>query len=169
MRKINLTISSVSPLLCVRRGRRVLRWGMGHINLSTNDRPFAKQSVIGKQLETVFTRVLKNHAHQVYGDGYNLPDVLEIHGLALLEDNLVLVINIDKPNFKPGDAVAVGHLAKEYELVVANGVLGSIDGLNNVYDARHSRQPVENYPVADNRGEQNWRYMVHFESILLRP
>jgi len=94
--------------------------------------------------------MLKNHAHQVYGDGYDLADILEIHGLALLENNLVLVINIDKPNFKAGDAVAVGHLAKEYELVVANGILGGIDGLKNVYDAGHSRQPVENYPVADN-------------------
>jgi hypothetical protein len=144
----------------------MLRRGMGHINLSANDRPFAKQGVVGKQLETIFARVLKNHAHQVYRDGNNLPDVLEIHGLALLEDDLVLVFNIDEPNFKPGNAVAIGHFAKEYELVVANWVLGSVDGLNYIYDARHSRQPVENYPVADNRGEQNWRYMVHFESIL---
>ncbi len=93
--------------------------------------------------------MLKNHAHQVYRDGYYLPDVLEIHGLALLEDDLVLVFNIDEPNFKPGNAVAIGHFAKEYELVVANGVLGGVDGLNYIYDARHSRQPVENYPVAD--------------------
>lgn len=93
--------------------------------------------------------MLKNHAHQVYGDGYNLPYVLEIHGLALLEDDLVLAINIDEADFKPGNAVAVGHFAKEYELVVANGVLGGVDGLNYIYDARHSRQPVKNYPVAD--------------------
>jgi hypothetical protein len=123
---------------------------MGHINLSANDRPFAKQGVIGKQLETIFARVLEYHPHQVYRDSYDLPDVLEIHGLALLEDNLVLVINIDEPNFKPGNAVAIGHFAKEYELVVTNGVLGGVDCLNNVYDAGHSRQPVENYPVADN-------------------
>ena len=152
----------------VRLSGRVLR-GMGHSDLSANNRPFAKQGIVGEQLETIFARVLENHAHQVYGDGYYLPDVLEIHGLALLKNNLVLVINIDEPDFKPGDTVAVGHLAKEYELVVANGILGGVDVLNNVYDAGHSRQPVENYPVADNRGEQNWRYMVHFKSILLRP
>jgi hypothetical protein len=122
---------------------------MGHINLSANDRPFAKQCVIGKQLETIFACVLKDDAHQVYRDGHYLPYVLEIHGLALLEDDLVLVINIDEPNFKLGNAVAIGHFAKEYKLVVANRVLGSVDGLNNVYDAGHSRQPVENYPVAD--------------------
>jgi hypothetical protein len=138
---------------------------VGHSNLSANDGAFAKEGIVGKQLETIFACMLEDHAHQVYRDGYNLADILEIHGLALLEDNLVLVFNIDEPNFKPGDAVAIGHFAKEYELVVANGVLGSVDGLNNVYDAGHSRQPVENYPVADNRGEQNWRYMVHFESI----
>ena len=124
--------------------------GMGHINLSANDRPFAKQGVVVEQLETIFAGVLKNHAHQVYRNGYNLADILEIHGLALLEDNLVLVINIDEPNFKQGNTVAVGHFAKEYKLVVANWVLGSVDGLNYIYDARHSRQPVENYPVADN-------------------
>jgi hypothetical protein len=94
--------------------------------------------------------MLKDHAHQVYRDGHYLPDILEIHGLALLEDDLVLVINIDKPNFKPGNAVAVGHLAKEYELVVANGILGGVDGLNYIYDAGHSRYAVKNHPVADN-------------------
>jgi hypothetical protein len=139
----------------------MLSRGMGHINLSANNRPFAKQGIVGKQLETIFAGMLEDHAHQVYRDGYYLPDVLEIHGLALLEDNLVLVINIDEPDFEAGNTVAIGHLAKEYELVVANGILGGVDVLNNVYDAGHSRQPVENYPVADNRGEQNWRYMVH--------
>ena len=97
--------------------------------------------------------MLENHAHQVYRDGYDLADILEIHGLALLENHLVLIINIDEPDFKPGNAVAVGHLTKEYELVVANGILGGVDVLNNVYDAGHSRQPVENYPVANNRGK----------------
>jgi hypothetical protein len=126
---------------------------MRHINLSANDRAFAKEGIVGEQLETVFACMLENNAHQVYRDGYYLADVLEIHGLALLKDNLVLVINIDEPNFETGYAVAIGHLAKEYELVVANGILGGIDGLNNVYDAGHSRQPVENYPVAYNRGE----------------
>ena len=113
--------------------------------------------------------MLEDNAHQVYRDGYNLSDVLEIHGLALLEDNLVLIINIDEPNFKVGYAVAIGHFTKVYELVVANGILWGVDVLNYIYDAGHSRQPVENHPVADNRGKQNWRYMVHFESILLRP
>jgi hypothetical protein len=122
---------------------------MRQSNLSANDRPFTKQCVVGEQLETIFAGMLKNHTHQVYCDGYDLPDVLEIHGLALLEDDLVLVINIDEPNFKPGNTVAIGHFAKEYELVVTNWVLGSVDGLNYIYDARHSRQPVENYPVAD--------------------
>jgi hypothetical protein len=122
---------------------------MRQSNLSANDRPFAKQGVVGEQLETIFAGMLKNHAHQVYRNGYDLPDVLEIHGLALLEDDLVLVINIDEPNFKIGNAVAIGHFAKEYKLVVANGVLGGVDGLNYIYDAGHSRQPVENYSVAD--------------------
>ncbi len=94
--------------------------------------------------------MLENHAHQVYRNGYDLADILEIHGLALLEDDLVLIINIDEPNFKTRDAVAVGHLAEEYELVVANGILGGVDVLNYIYDAGHSRQPVENHPVADN-------------------
>jgi hypothetical protein len=138
---------------------------MGHINLSANDRPFAKQGVVGKQLETIFACMLKNHAHQVYGDGYYLPDILEIHGLSLFEDDLVLVIYIDETDFKAGNAVAIGHLAEKYELVVTNGVLGSIDGLNNVYDAGHSRQPVENYPVTDNNGKQNRSNLIHFEPI----
>jgi hypothetical protein len=147
----------------------MLLWRLlGHINLSANDRAFAKQGVVGKQLETIFAGMLEDHAHQVYRDGYYLPDILKIDGLALLEDNLVLVINIDEPNFKPGNTVAVGHLAKEYELVVANGILGGVDVLNYIYDAWHSRQPVENYPVADNRGEQNWRYMVHFKYLPLK-
>ena len=137
---------------CIRRSGRVLRW-LGHINLSANDRPFAKHSVVGKQLEAIFACMLKNHAHQVYGDGYDLPDILEIHGLALLEDDLVLVIYIDETNFKAGNAVAVGHLAKKYELVVAHRVPGSVDGLNNIYDAGHSRYAVENYPVAHNNGK----------------
>jgi hypothetical protein len=139
----------------------MLRRRMGHINLSANDRPFAKQGVVGKQLETIFAGMLENHAHQVYGDGYDLADILEIHGLALLENNLVLVINIDEPNFEPGNAVAIGHLAKEYELVVANWVLGGVDGLNDVYDTRHSRQPVENYPVADDCRKQYRGYFIH--------
>ena len=147
LHKINLTIFGVGPLPCVRRHRR--RWRMRQSNLSANNRPFAKQGIVGEQLETIFARVLEYHPHQVYRNGYNLPDVLEIHGLALLEDNLVLVINIDEPNFKPSNTMAIGHLAKEYKLVVANRVLGSVDGLNYIYDAGHSRQPVENYPVTD--------------------
>ena len=90
--------------------------------------------------------MLKNHAHQVYRDGYDLPDILEIHGLALLEDDLVLVIYIDEANFKAGNAVAVGHLAKKYELVVAHGILGGVDGLNNIYDAGHSRYAGRKLP-----------------------
>jgi hypothetical protein len=123
---------------------------MGHSNLPANNRAFAKEGVVGKQLETIFAGMLKNHAHQVYGDGYYLPDILEIHGLALFKDDLVLIINIDEPNFKAGNAVAVGHFAKEYELVVAHGILGGIDGLNDVYDAGHSRYAVENHPIANN-------------------
>jgi hypothetical protein len=141
---------------------------MGHINLPANDRPFAKQGIVGEQLETIFACMLKNHAHQVYGNGYNLPDILEIHGLALLEDDLVLVIYIDEADFEAGNAVTVGHLAEEYELVVAHGVLGGVDVLNNVYDTGHSRYAVENHPVADNNGKQNWSNLIHFESILLR-
>jgi len=139
---------------------------LGHINLSANDRPFTKHSVVGKQLETIFACMLKNHAHQVYGDGYDLPDILEIHGLALLEDDLVLVIYIDEANLKAGNAVAVGHLAKKYELVVAHRIPGGVDGLNNVYNAGHSRYAVENYSVADNNGKQNRSNLIHFEPIL---
>ena len=94
--------------------------------------------------------MLEDDAHKVNGDGDNLADILEIDGLALLENDFVLVINIDEADFEAGDAVAIGHLAEEYELVVANGILGGVDGLNNVYDAGHSRQAVKNYPVADN-------------------
>jgi hypothetical protein len=123
---------------------------MRHINLPANDRPLAKHSVVSKQLETIFACMLKNHAHQVNRDGYDLPDILEIHGLALFEDDLVLVIYINEADFEAGNAVAVGHLAEKYELVVAHGVPGGVDGLNNVYDTGHSRYAVENYPVADN-------------------
>lgn len=112
--------------------------------------------------------MLKNHAHQVYGNGYDLPDVFEIHWLALLEDDLVLVIYIDEANLKAGNAVAVGHLAKKYELVVAHRIPGGVDGLNNVYNAGHSRYAVENYSVADNNGKQNRSNLIHFELVLLR-
>jgi hypothetical protein len=94
--------------------------------------------------------MLKDDAHQVDCDGNYLADILEIDGLALLEDNFVLVIYIDEADFEMGDAVAIGHLTEKYELVVANGIPGGVDGLNNVYDAGHSRYAVENYPVADN-------------------
>ena len=106
--------------------------------------------------------MLKNHPHQVYRDGYYLPYVLEIHGLALLEDDLVLVFHVNEPNFKPGNAVAIGHLAKKQELVVAHGIFLGVDGLNDVYDARHPRDSVEDYPVADDCREQNWCNLVHF-------
>jgi len=109
--------------------------------------------------------MLKNHAHQVYGNGYDLPYILEIHGLALLEDNLVLVIYINEANFEAGNAVAVGHLAEEYELVMAHWVLRGIDGLNNIYDAGHSRYAVENYPVTDNNGKENRANFIHIKSL----
>ncbi len=122
----------------------------GHGDLAADDGALAEDGVIGEQLETIFACMLEDDAHQVYRDGYDLADIFEIDGLALLEDDLVLVFDIDETDFKVGDAVAVGHLAKEYELVVANGIPGGVDGLNDVYDAGHSRYAVENYTVADN-------------------
>jgi hypothetical protein len=109
--------------------------------------------------------MLKNHAHQIYSNGYNLPDILEIHRLALLEYDLVLIIYIDEADFKTGNAVTVSHLAEKYELVMAHRVPGSIDGLNNIYDAGHSRYTVENHPVAYNNGKQNRSNLIHFEPI----
>jgi len=82
--------------------------------------------------------MLENDTHQVYGDGYDLPDILEIHRLGLLKNDFFLLTEVDKPNLNLGAAVAVGHLAEEYELVVAHGVSGGVDGLNNVDYAGHS-------------------------------
>jgi hypothetical protein len=139
---------------------------LGHINLPANNRPFTEKGIIGEQLETIFASMVKNHAHQIYGYGYDLPDVFEIHGLALLEDDLVLVIYIDEADFEAGNTVAVGHLTEEYELVVAHGVLGSVDILNNIYDAGHSRYAVENHPVAYNYGKRNRSYLIHINSFI---
>jgi hypothetical protein len=123
---------------------------MGHINLSANDRAFAEQSIISEQLETVFACMLEDDTHKVYRNGYNLADILEINWLALLEDDLVLVIDIDEADFEAGYAVAIGHLAEEYELVVANGKFWGVDCLDYVYDAGHSRYAVKYHPVAYN-------------------
>jgi molybdate-binding protein len=81
--------------------------------------------------------MLKDDAHQVYRNRNYLLNVFEIHRLALLENDPVLVRYIDKPYFNPSVAVAIGHFAKEQELVVANGVFRGVDGLNDVDDARH--------------------------------
>jgi hypothetical protein len=93
--------------------------------------------------------MLKDDAHQVYRNGNYLPDVFEIHRLALLENDLVLVFEVNEANFKPGISVAIGQFTEEYELVVANGVLWSVDGLDDVYNARHPSDTVEDYPVTD--------------------
>ena len=122
----------------MRLGRGIgLYTGRGQGNLPANNGAFSEQRVIGKQLETIFACMLKNDAHQVYGDCNYLPDVFEIHGLGLLENDLVLVVEVNKAYFNFRAAMAIGHLAKEYKLVVADGVSGGVNGLNNVYDARH--------------------------------
>jgi hypothetical protein len=143
----------------------LLRRLLGHGDLSANDGAFAEKGIVGEQLETIFAGMLEDDAHQVYGDGNCLADILEIDGLALLEDDFVLVIYIDEADFEMGDAVAVGHLAEVYELVVTNGVPGGVDVLDNVYDARHSGYAIEYYPVAYNRGKQNRGYLIHLELI----
>ena len=94
--------------------------------------------------------MVKNDTHKVYRDGYNLPDIFEIDRLALLENGLVLVFQIDETYSKSGVAVAVGHLTEENELVVANGKLRGVNGLHNIYYAGHSRDTVENDPVTNN-------------------
>ena len=104
----------------------------------------------------------KDDTHQVYRNRDCLPDVLEIHRLTLLENGFVLVFEVNKANFKPGIAMAIGKLTEEYELVVANGVSWGVDGLNNVYNTRHTRDTVEDYPVADDCRQENWRYLFHF-------
>ena len=123
---------------------------LGYSDLSADDGAFAKEGIVGEQLEAIFAGMLKDDAHQVYRDGNYLADILEIDGLALLEDDLVLVFDIDETDFEAGDAVAVGHLAEEYELVMAYWKLGGVDCLDNVYDAGHSGYAVEDYTVAYN-------------------
>jgi len=112
--------------------------------------------------------MLKDDAHQVYRNRNYLPDVFEIDRLALLENNLVLVFEVNETNFKPGVTMTICHLTEEYEMVVANGVFGSVDGLDNVYNAGHSGDSVENYPVANDCRQQNWRHLFHIQSILTR-
>ncbi len=123
---------------------------LGHINQSAHNGAFAEEGIICEQLETIFAGMLKDYAHKVYRDGYCLVDILEIDGLALLEDGFVLVFYIDEADFEMCDAVTIGHLAEVYELVVANGIPGGVDVLNDVYDAGHSRYAVKYYPIADN-------------------
>ncbi len=94
--------------------------------------------------------MLKNHTHQVNRNCNYLPDVFEINLAGLLENNLVLIFEVDKPDVHLRLAVAVCQLAEEYELVVANGVFRGVDGLNYVYDTRHTRYSVEDNPVTDN-------------------
>ncbi len=121
---------------------------LGDIDLAAGDRALAEEGFVGEKLEAVFACVLEDDAHKVYRDGYDLADVLEIDGLALFEDDFVLVFDIYETDFEMGDAVAIGHFAEKYELVVADGEPGGVDGLNNVDDAGHSRYAVENDPVA---------------------
>ena len=94
--------------------------------------------------------MLEDHAHKVYRDSDGLADVFEIDGLALLEDDLVLILCINEADFEMGDAVAIGHLAEIYELVMTYGIAWRVDGLNDVYDAGHSRYAVKYHPVAYN-------------------
>jgi hypothetical protein len=149
-RSFNLTIFHIRPLPCIRRDRRVLLRGLGHSDLSANNRTFAKKDIVGKKLETEFAGMLEDYAHEVYRDGNGLPDIFEIDRLALLEDDLVLIVYINEADFEACDAVAIGHLAEVNELVVTHWILGGVDGLNNVYDAGHSGYAVKNHPVADN-------------------
>jgi hypothetical protein len=106
-------------------------------NLSASYCPFTKQAFIGEQLKTIFAGMLKNNSHQVYRDCDYLPDIFEIHRLALLENNPVLVFGIDQPDFHPGIAVTIGHFAEENELVVPNWKFLGVNGLHYIYDARH--------------------------------
>lgn len=132
-----------------------------HSDLSASDGAFAEEGIVGEQLEAVFAGMLEDDAHQVNRNGNYLANIFEIDGLALLEYDLVLVFDIDETDFEMGDAVAIGHLAEKYELVVANGIPGGVDCLNNIYDAGHSRQAVKYYSVADNRGKQDWSNLIH--------
>ncbi len=109
--------------------------------------------------------MLKDNTQQIYRNRDYLPDILEIHRLALLENDLVLVIEVNKSYLKPSIAVAIGQFAEEYKLIMANGVLGGIDCLDDVYNTRHTRNSVEDYPVADNCRQQNWCHVVHIQSI----
>lgn len=110
--------------------------------------------------------MMEAHAHQIYCNRDYLLNVFEIHRLALLKNDPVLVRYIDKPYFNSSVAVAIGQLAEEYKLVVTNGVFRSVDCLNDVYDTRHSRYSVEDYPVADDCRQQNRSYLVHFNQSL---
>ena len=109
--------------------------------------------------------MVKDDPHQVYCQRYYLLNVFEIHDLGLLNNHLVLVFDVDKPNFKFGIAMAVGQLAKEYNLVLAHGILRGVDVLNDIYDARHSRDAVENHPVTYNFRHQNRRNLLHYSPM----
>jgi hypothetical protein len=110
-------------------------WRQG--NLSASYRPFTEQGLVGEQLKSIFAGMLKNDSHQVYRNCDYLSDIFEIHRLALLKNNPILVLGIDQSYLHSSVAVTIGHFAEENELVVSNGEFLGVNGLHYIYDARH--------------------------------
>jgi len=121
------------------------------IDLSADYSSISEQGPAGEQLEAIFSRVREDDALEIHRQSDDSFDVVELDRPFALENDFLLFLGVDESHFGFRRAVPVRKLAEEDDLSMSRRIFVSIYSLNNVNDARHPGDPVENDPATGNR------------------
>ena len=123
---------------------------MRQIDLSADYSPISEQGPTRKQLKTILPRVREDYALEVHRQSDDSFDVFEPDRPFALENDFFLFLGIDEPHLGLRRAVPVRKLTEKDDLRVSRRILVSIYRLNNVNNARHAGDLVEDHPAAGN-------------------
>ena len=130
-----------------------------------NQAPLACQLSIQEELEPVLALLGKGHAPK----GQNAPtDLRHIHKHDLtldLGNGLVILLNIHQFNIDVDLAVAIRQLGEECHGVVRRRVLGRINRLENIQDARPARALVQDHTIANLYRQNDRRHSGHGRKV----
>ncbi len=132
-------------------GRLLLPRLWRQIDLSADYSPVSEQGPAGEQLEAIFPRMREDDALEVHRQSNDSFDVLELDSPLSLENDFLLFLGVDEPHFGFRRAVPVRKLAEEEYLSMPRRIFLGIYGLNNVNNAWHPGDFVEDDPAARNR------------------
>jgi hypothetical protein len=135
------------------------------IDLSADYSSISEQGPAREQLKTIFSRVREDDALEVHRQSDDSFDVFELDCPFTLENDLLIFLGVDESDSGLRRAVSVRKLAEKNYLSMSRRILASVYSLDNVNNARHPGDLIEDDPATGYRRQQNWLYFCHLMDL----